>query len=147
MITCMISGALSKSPETRTSKTGNPYTTATVRTGEGEDSLFCSVTCFGDLAGTLAGLAKGDAITVIGTGKVSTYTGKEGDTRAGLSITANRIIALMDLQVPPKAPRSKGTGQRRRTDPHPVGPPGPRQDLPPVPPVPPIEAYDDPIPF
>lgn len=115
MITCMLAGQLAKQLETRTSKNDNPYTTATLHTQEGEDAVFASVTAFGDLAGPLVGLAKGDPITVVGSGTVSTYT--------GLSIAGTRVIALTDHQAPPTAPSPKGhNGQRRCTADTQVGP-------------------------
>ena len=60
----MLSGTLAKQPEQRTSSKGNVYTTATLRTGEGDNAVFASVTAFGDLACILAGLAKGDPPTI-----------------------------------------------------------------------------------
>ncbi len=139
MIIIMISGTIAKPPEPRTSRNGNPFTLASIRTQTSDGDLYASLTAFSELAPILAGLAKGDPVTVIGTAKVSTYEGKDGDTKAGLSITASRIIALADHQA---APRPKGSGNdgRRRHQP-PAEPPGPMPELPPV------EAYNDPIPF
>lgn len=120
----MLSGSITKQPEQRISRNGNPYPIATVRTQDSEDARFVSVTTFGDLADILADLAKGDPITMVGTGKIGTYESKDGSgTRASLSVTASRIIALIDPQALPKA---------RAT---------PRW------PSPPVEAYNDPIPF
>lgn len=141
MITVMVSGILSKPPEQRTSKNGNAFTLASIRTQTAEGDLYASVTAFGDLCPALAGLAKGDPLTVIGTARVSTYTGKDGATKAGLSIIASRIIALADHQAAP-GPKGRGNeGRRRDWPPAPAEPPGPLPELPPV------EAYDDPIPF
>lgn len=110
MITCMISGTLSKQPETRQSKNGNAYTLASIRIPIAEGDVYASVTAFSELSPILAGMQRGDPVTVIGQGKVSTYQGKDGTTRAGLSITAGRIIALVDQA----APKPKGNGQGRR---------------------------------
>lgn len=134
MITVMLSGSISKQPETRTSAKGNSYAVATIRTGEGDDAVFVSVTAFGDLADTLAGLQKGDSACVVGTGKIGTYEAKDGSgTKASLSITASRIVALVDHQSRPRA----GTTPRRPT-------PGIQA---PARPMPPVEAYNDQIPF
>ncbi len=101
MITVMLSGTIAKPPETRTSAKGNNYAVATIRSGEGDDAVFASITAFGDLAGTLAGLERGSPLTVVGTGKIGTYEAKDGTgTRASLSITASRIVALVDHQGP-----------------------------------------------
>ncbi len=116
MLTVMLSGTIAKTPEQRTSKNGNEFATTSVRAQTGEGDLFASVTAFGELAPTLARLAKGDPVTVIGTGKVSVYQGKDGDTKAGLSVIASRIIALADHQAPlkPKSTKPEGSGQPRR---------------------------------
>lgn len=111
MITIMLSGNIAKTPEQRTSKNGNPFATATVRTQTAEGDLFASITAFSELAPILAGLQRGDPVTIISNAKVTTYQGKDGDAKAGLSITASRIIALADHQAPPKAPRPKGERQ------------------------------------
>lgn len=112
-LTIMLSGSIAKQPETRTSKNGNEFATTTVRTQTAEGDLFASVTAFSELAPILARLQRGDPVTVIGTGKVSTYQGRDGDTKAGLSVVASRIIALADHQAPPKpkATKSQGNGK------------------------------------
>lgn len=51
----MLSGAIAKQPETRTSKNGNAFVTTTIRTQTAEGDLFASVTAFSELAPTLAG--------------------------------------------------------------------------------------------
>lgn len=111
MITCMLSGTLTKSPEQRTSKNGNTYSLASIRIPSAEGDLFASVTAFEPLAATLAGMAKGDPITVVGTAKLSAYQAKDGEHRAGLSIIASRIIGIADHQAPPK-PKADGQGRR-----------------------------------
>lgn len=114
-LTIMLSGTIAKQPEVRTSKNGNEFATTTVRVQTAEGDLFASVTAFGDLAPTLARLAKGDPVTLVGTGKVSAYTAKDGEHRAGLSITASRLIALVDQQAPPRS-RKESEPPRRFTD-------------------------------
>ena len=110
MITVMVAGQLAKQPEQRMSKNSNPFTVASIRIQSAEGDMFALITAFSELAPILAGLAKGDPVTIVGNAKVSTYTGKDGDTRAGLSITASRIIAISDHQAPPKDSESKGDG-------------------------------------
>ncbi len=101
-MTMMLSGTLAKQPEQRTSSRGNADTTATLRTGEGNDAVFASVTAFGDLACILAVLDKGDPMTVVGSGRLSIYTPAHGgDPRASLSVTASRIVCLTDRQAAP----------------------------------------------
>jgi single-stranded DNA-binding protein len=113
----MLTGTLAKEPETRTSKAGHPFAVASIRVQTAEGDVFTSITAFGSLADTLAGLAKGDPVTIIGTGRVTTYQGKDNETKAGLSVTASRIVCLTDHQAPPKAPRPKSDSQRsRRTE-------------------------------
>ena len=69
-MTIMLSGSIAKQPEVRTSKNDNPFATATAQVQTAEDDLYASVPAFGDLGKIPAGLAKGDPVTVIGSGKV-----------------------------------------------------------------------------
>jgi len=128
-LTVMLSGTLAKTPEQRTSKKGNEFATTTVRTPTAEGDLFANVTAFSELAPVLARLAKGDPVTIIGTGKVSTYTAKDGEPKAGLSVIASRIIALADNQAPPKERKPKESEQQRRFTEY-QQPAGPREFAP-----------------
>lgn len=99
MLIVMLSGILAKNAELRTSKNGNEFATATIKVPSAEGDSYNSVTAFGDLAPILAGLQRGDPVTIIGAGKVNVYQGKDGETKAGLSVVASRIIALADSQT------------------------------------------------
>jgi single-stranded DNA-binding protein len=90
MIDALIAGRLFGKPQARTSKAGNAFATAKVRTpmANGE-SAFVNVIAFSDTAkAALLALAEGDAVAIAGELKVSTYADKEGTARPSLDLTA-----------------------------------------------------------
>ena len=122
MIVCMIQGTLIRDPERRISKNGNEFATALVKTDENQ---IVSVMAFGELADLLADLRRGDALSVIGTAQLSVYTAKDtGETRPGLSLTASRIMALVDKAATGKPKKARPMPQEEHQEP-----------------------FDDPIPF
>jgi len=94
MIYAMISGTLYADPVSRTSAAGKPYCTASVRVPvHGEEAQSVSVAAFdSDVLEALARLRKGDAISVSGPLKPTSWTGRDGVERGGLSIVAQRIL-------------------------------------------------------
>ena len=60
----MISGRLWRAPEARTTKTGQPFATATVREGERERAVWWSVIGFGEVGADLLRLEDGDSVSV-----------------------------------------------------------------------------------
>src|SRR5512143_2364539 len=117
----MLSGSISKAPETRTTKAGNPFAFTTVRVPSQDGDIYASVTVFdSSLVDTLSSLKPGDPVTVVGSGKLSLYTpANGGDPRPNLSVTASRIIALTDRQADP---RPKPDRQQDRRQYQPAGP-------------------------
>ena len=82
-------------PETRTGKSGKPFTTAKLRIDTGEEqSTWASVIAFANEAERLARLGDGDAVSLSGTAKLQAYIAKSGEPKASLSITVDEVAAI-----------------------------------------------------
>jgi single-stranded DNA-binding protein len=113
----LVSGTLYHAPESRTSKAGKPFVTATIRAKEGEATVWWKVVCFSESAGAeLLRLGDGDAVSVQGALRAETYE-RDGESRLSLSVIADVVVAL---RQPAKArPRPEGKPapmSRRRRD-------------------------------
>jgi single-stranded DNA-binding protein len=87
-------GTLTADPQQRTSGAGKAYVTATLRTPTDEDAVLVSVVAFSDSAkAALLALGKGDSVSVTGRAKLTTWTGKEGEQRQGLSVVADAVLS------------------------------------------------------
>ena len=120
MLNALASGHLVRDPKSGTSATGTRWANATIRCNIGQDkdgaaqTAFVTVVCFGDVAERLARLGKGDAISVQGPLKPTTYE-KDGETRHGLEIVANAVLSPYDARSkrsdepqPPRPPQPQG---------------------------------------
>jgi single-stranded DNA-binding protein len=56
------------------------------------------VIAFGHVAEQLAALAKGDTLALTGRTKVTTWTGRDGEHRAGLSVTADALLTAYHVR-------------------------------------------------
>jgi single-stranded DNA-binding protein len=109
----IVTGALFRAPEQRTSKAGKPYVTATIREKEGETTLWWKVVAFSDSAqAELMRLGDGDAVSAQGPLKVETYE-KDGATKTSLSVVADRVLALRQPPKERKAETPSGTATYR----------------------------------
>ena len=103
MLSALASGTLVRDPKSGTSASGTKWANTTIRANVGQsrecdaETAFITVVCFGDVADRLAKLDKGDAISVQGTIKTTTYE-KDGETRHGLEIVANGILSAYDIR-------------------------------------------------
>lgn len=94
MIDALIAGRLHGKPMSRTSKSGNEYTTAKLRApmANGE-TVYVNVIGFSDAAvNALLALDDGDSVAIAGELKVSTYTDKEGTAKPSLDLTAHAVL-------------------------------------------------------
>jgi single-stranded DNA-binding protein len=105
MLSALITGTLATDPKAGTSKSGTEWANAVVRVPCGKDretgdqeSAFVQVAAFGDEAGKLARLTKGDSVSASGALKPSEYQAKDGSTRHGLSLTATGILTAYQIQ-------------------------------------------------
>jgi single-stranded DNA-binding protein len=105
----LITGALFRPPESRTSKSGKQFVTATIRvkdgnpsTGSGPTSQWWKVLAFSEsIQAELMRLTDGDAISVQGAFKAELYD-KDGEKRLSLSIVADHVLALRQPANPCK---------------------------------------------
>ena len=91
----LVSGALSRAPEVKTSRSGKPYTSATIRVAADSAAEFWSILAFSESAqAELSRLGEGDKISVQGSLKVEPYTARDGQTRINRTVFADHILAL-----------------------------------------------------
>jgi single-stranded DNA-binding protein len=104
----IVTGALFKAPEQRTSKAGKPFVTATIRAKEGETTLWWKVVAFSESTqAEIMRLADGDGVSVQGSFKAEMYTPEGGEPRVSLSIIADRVLALRQPPRERKAPKER----------------------------------------
>jgi single-stranded DNA-binding protein len=99
----LISGSLSKAPETRTSKAGKAFTMATIKVAADSAAEFWSIMAFNEAVQTeLARLGAGDKITAQGAFKIENYTARDGATKVSRTLFADHVLAL---RQPPRERR------------------------------------------
>jgi single-stranded DNA-binding protein len=113
MTYALVTGALFRAPEQRTSKAGKLFVTATIRAKDGDASQFWRMTAFSESAqAELMRLGDGDAVSVQGSFKVELYTPDGGETKLSLSIVADRVLALRQPPKQRKAPKEPEASYR-----------------------------------
>jgi single-stranded DNA-binding protein len=106
MIAALVTGALFKAPESRMSKSGKPFATATLRVKDGDTSQYWKILAFSDHAREeLLRLHDGDALAVQGQGKFEIYQPDGGAAKLSLTVFADHVLAL---RQPPKVRQAKG---------------------------------------
>ncbi len=107
MIRCLCTGTLYGAPQSRTSASGKPFTTAKLR-ADGKDgaAVWCSLIAFGDLAERLASMKDRAALSVSGRIEVSVWTNRDGDACGGLSMVVDEIATLRG-KPKPRSPKPK----------------------------------------
>ena len=113
MLAVLISGRLVRAPEQRMGRSGKPFCTALVSTPvEGDEAMLVSVIAFGAVADALAALGQSDAVSIAGDGKLTTWTGKDGGERHGLSVTAHRVLSAYQRRATQRAQAAASEGDR-----------------------------------
>lgn len=97
-ITALVTGKLIAEPERRTAQSGKTYVLAKIAAHDGDGDSLVSVMAFGSAADQLAALGKGDAVAINGRAKVNTWSGRDGETKAGLSVTADAVLSAYHLK-------------------------------------------------
>jgi single-stranded DNA-binding protein len=109
----LLSGALHKAPERRTSKGGKAYVSATMREGSGDAVTWWKILCFSETAAEeLLALADGDAVAVSGAFKVEIYE-KNGEQRLSHTVFVDRVITAHRQKAKKRAQQS---ASERRLD-------------------------------
>jgi single-stranded DNA-binding protein len=95
-LSVLCQGSLAGDPQSRTSAAGKLYCTALLRVPlDGEESMLTSLIAFESAAvKALMQLHKGDPVSVAGMGKLTSWTGKEGQERRGISITVQSVLSI-----------------------------------------------------
>lgn len=112
-ITALVAGKLVADPERRTGASGKPFCLARLVAHNGEADEFVSLIAFGSVAEQLAAMGKGDAIAVTGRAKLDKWTGRDGESRTGLSLTADALLTPYHL----KRKRQAVNGEQRPAQP------------------------------
>ncbi|MCX7111424.1 MAG: single-stranded DNA-binding protein [Proteobacteria bacterium] len=109
MIDALISGKLIRDPTTKTGPSGKPYCNFLLTVFVGEESpVVVSGIAFQDVAQRIGKLGKGDALTVTGALKPSTWADKTtGETKHGLNVTVSACLSAYDV----KKKRTPATGE------------------------------------
>lgn len=108
MMALLATGTLVSDPQRRQASNGNAYATALLRVPTEEDSVLVSVIAFSQEAcESLSKLRKGDALSVSGRAKLTAWTGRDGETRHGLSVVADKVLSAYEV-------RKKRTPRRAR---------------------------------
>lgn len=90
----LATGSLVSDPQRRTGKTGADYATANLRCHtENGEYAFISAIAFGDAAAELLRHHQGSTLAISWRAKLQTWVGKDGETKAGLSIVAEQIAS------------------------------------------------------
>jgi single-stranded DNA-binding protein len=111
----LISGTLFRAPESRVSKSGRNFVTATLRCKDGDGSQFWRATAFSETAQSeLLRLGDGDSVSVQGALKVELYRPDGGEPRISLSVVADSVLPL---RAAPKERKPKATTSPREEAP------------------------------
>jgi hypothetical protein len=97
-ITALVTGRLIADPERRTGTTGKPFTLAKIAAATDDGDALVSVIAFGTAGEQLAALTKGDTLALTGRAKVNTWSDREGNAKAGLSVTADALLTAYHLR-------------------------------------------------
>lgn len=89
----LCTGALTADPQRRQGQKA-AFVTATLRVADSGGGTFVSVIAFGEMADQLAELCQGAAVSVSGAAKLTSWIGRDGEEKRGISITATQLIAL-----------------------------------------------------
>lgn len=119
-IHCALQGRLGADVELRRSQSGKDWARLSVGVGEGDDLIWASVSVFEERAAAAAGLLKGAEVYIEGRLSLNSWTGRDGEKRTGLSVTAWEVIPLG--RIGRKRPRSQSRGINNST-PHPFDDP------------------------
>ncbi len=117
----LVTGTLFRAPESRTSKNGKNFVSATIKAREGEGFRFWRLIVFSESAAAeLVGLGEGDAVSAAGALKIETYE-KDGVAKIVTTIIADKILALTPKRRERQKPennRSPAPADRRDLNAH-----------------------------
>lgn len=105
----LITGRMVKPAQQRTASNGNAYALAQVSVPtEGDESLLASCIAFSRGAvDSLLALDKGDAVSLAGKAKLSSWTGSDGATKVGLNVTVDAVLTVYSIRKKRAAAQSE----------------------------------------
>jgi single-stranded DNA-binding protein len=94
MLSVLANGTLVNDPRERTAANGNKYATGLLRVAceDAEPMLVSLITFSAPSVAALLALAKGDACSIAGRASLRTWE-KDGATKTGLSVVADRVLS------------------------------------------------------
>lgn len=107
MISLLVSGTLIARPAECASRNGNKYVRCQLRANAGDETFLVSLIAFDEhICKALLALDKGDSASVTGTGKPSTWTGRDNAPCLGLNLKVEQLMTQYSLTK--KRAASKG---------------------------------------
>ena len=103
----MAVGPLVADPQARQGTKG-PFATVAIRTS-GDDAIIVSAIAFNEYAERLLEFVKGDAIAISGRAKLSSWTGRDGTEKHGISVIVEQVASAKPKPRAAK-PRRKAAG-------------------------------------
>ena len=110
----IVTGKLSKPPQRKTSKQGNPYVWMLLSVPTDQERLSASVLGFDtQVADTMGKLNAGDEVAVTGTANINQWEADDGSVRVSLNVIASQVMTMyyhgkkkkqFAEEVPPPAP-------------------------------------------
>jgi single-stranded DNA-binding protein len=111
----IVIGSLFKQPESRTSKDGKVFATATIKVRDGNAMQFVRLVAFSETAqAELLRLKDGDSVSAQGVLKAEIYTPTGGEPRVSLSLVAEQVLALRQHPKERQAKAAKPEPQAAR---------------------------------
>ena len=102
-------GVLVSAPSERTAANGKTFAVAQIRVATDEDPVLASLIVFNDEAkGALLALGKGDSLAVTGRAKLTSWTGRDGESKHGISIVVERAMSAYEVTKRAKAVARSG---------------------------------------
>lgn len=101
MIDTLITGKLIKEPQPlKLSRNGNPYCNFMLRVNQhdSDETVLCSGIAFGEQAEKIARLGKDDPLSLVGSLKLSEWTGQDGIKKTGLNITVSNCLTPYEVR-------------------------------------------------
>lgn len=94
MIDALIAGRIFGAPQSRTSKSGQPFATGRLRVSMANgESLFASIVAFSSTAlAALLALQDGDSVAISGELKIGIYSDKQGQAKPSLDLVAHAVL-------------------------------------------------------
>lgn len=111
----LASGALISDPQRRDGAKG-AFTTATICT-TGDEPALVSVIAFGSVGERLLEYSKGDALAVSGRARLTSWTGRHGTEKHGVSVVVDQIAAVKLKPQRRAAAPARRVAQRRLPSP------------------------------